>query len=332
MKSAGAGTLAALAGGQFYRADLYDFVLAGGSTSRFTSAQVPLTWGANTYGTGLIIKRGALTQRIGVEVQTLDLEIAPQFDFVGTAPTFGGLPFLQAARSGVLDSAHVIWYKAFFTAWGPSITEGIPWFQGRVGPLKVGRSGAQVPIISDTALLNVPMPRNLFQPGCVHTVYDAGCTLLKATFQQSGSASGTPTVTQMNTNLTRADGYFDLAVVTFTSGPNNGLTRLVKRYLNASGSITFIQPLPTAPASGNTFNIVPACKKTQAACSNTNVANGPAFNNLTHFRGYPYVPVPDTLYGGAASMNANVAPGSQGGPASGSAVGGSSDRPGSFRP
>lgn len=113
MKSASGATQAILAAGQYYRADLYDFALVTGTTLRYTSAdmQPAPKFGGNTYQTGLTIRRAALTQKVGLEVQTLNLEIAPQADNPAGPVTIGGQPFLSAARGGLLDGeigrAHV---------------------------------------------------------------------------------------------------------------------------------------------------------------------------------------------------------------------------------
>jgi hypothetical protein len=48
-------------------------------------------------------------------------------------------------------------------------------------------------------------------------------------------------------------------------------------------------PFPYVPEAGDTFNLVPGCDGRQVTCS-------AKFNNIVHFRGYPYIPVPETTY------------------------------------
>lgn len=327
MKTASVATKAILAAGLYYKVELYDIAIPGGSTYRFTSAQVPVKIGANTYGTGLTINRGPISQKAGLEVQSFDLRLTPQWDSPDAPILISGVPLLQAVKLGILDDAHVTMYKGFFNMpSGVALLDTSPgavtWASGRVNTANADRMSAYISINDDIEILNVAMPRNVVQPGCLHQVYDAGCTLSAATFTQTGTLSGTPTQLTFNTNLTRANGYFDLGVITFTSGPNNGLKYVVKSYLNASGAITLIRPAFLVPASGNTFSIVPACKKTQDACANTNVANGPAFNNAAHFRGAPYVPEPETLYAGNTQTTQVGTPGRQGGTGSGTSFSG----------
>jgi uncharacterized phage protein (TIGR02218 family) len=187
----------------------------------------------------------------------------------------------------------------------------VPWFQGRVADVKCGRFAAKITVNSDLELLNIAMPRNVVQTGCVHTLYDAGCTLLKSSFQVSGSVSSLGSAAnKINTGLTQADGYFDLGVITFTSGALNGRSFTVKSFLHAGGAVTTIAPL-VGVASSDTFTIVPGCDKQQATCN-------AKFSNLAHFRGYPYVPVPETLYDGGTQTGTVPTIGGQGGAPAGS--------------
>ncbi len=323
MKSASAATLAILATGRYVIANLYQIDLANGAgTVYLTSADTDLTISGNTYSSNLVIERGAFTQKIGLEVGTLDLTIYPRFDTGLSHTLFSGFNILQATNLGILDNARVTWSKAFLASWADTSPGLVVWNQFRVNNAQAGRQFAQLRLATDVEILNVPMPKNIVQSGCIHTLFDAGCGLNPASFQISGAVTGSPTVSTISTNLTQANGYFDLGRMTFTSGVNNGLKRAVKSYVNASGQLTLIAPLPAAPTAGDTFTILPSCQKTQAACSNTNPALGPAFNNLVRFRGYPYVPVPETLYDGGVSANNAVAPtgGSQGGSVVGSTV------------
>jgi len=327
MLTASAATKAILAAGMYLKAEFYKITLIGGTILYFTSWDVPLTVGGNLYKTGLTIHRGPISRKAGLEVQTLELTIAPQDDNPGGVVTVGGFPFLQAVNAGVFDAALILFSKGFFNMPVPPATIDttpglVPCFQGEVNDATAGRFTASIKIESDSAQLNVAMPKNVIQTGCVHSLFDAGCALVKAAFTTSGAASGTPGVLQFNTNLTQVNGYFDLGVVTWTSGPNSGLSFPVKSHLNASGQVTLAKPMPNAPAAGNTFTIVPACLKTKAACSNASAAVSAPFNNLVHFRGMPFVPVPETLYDGGTSAGAAPAIAGQGGPGTGSSFGG----------
>jgi uncharacterized phage protein (TIGR02218 family) len=319
MKAASPATLAILAAGQYFKAELYSFVLSNGVTYNFTTSQVPLTVSGVTYQTGLVIVRQQLTQKVGLEVQSLELDISMQLDNPSGPVQIAGVSFLQAAAARVFDAARVTMYKIFLSNWNDTSPGAVKWFQGRVNLVVVGRQTAIITINADTEMLNVAMPGNILQPGCLHEVFDAGCTLQAMNFNWFGNVTANPltggnTTLQFNTTLTQVSGYFNLGIITFNSGANAGLSFSVSTYLSANGSIRPIRPLPSAPVVGDAFRIRPNCLKTMVACANTNPALGPPYNNLVHWRGYKFIPNPETLYDGGTAPGAAANPiGGQGG-------------------
>jgi hypothetical protein len=342
VKVASAGTLAILATGQYTKFEFYKFVLPNLGTFFFHNADTgPLVIAtpaavAGTYLPGLTIVRSSFTQKTGLDVQSVDLTIQPQSDNPGGAVTLAGGAFLSQIRAGGFDGGIVTISKGFFNhpAIGASIDLSpgvVPWFQGVVDEVQIGRFSVDVTVHDTAQLLNVMMPRNILQAGCVHEVFDAGCTLLASTFTVTGSISGGITANGFNTGLTQATGYWQRGIIKFTSGVLNGSSYVVSAYNNTSGAITTVIPLAAAPSIADTFSIRPNCLKSQAACSNTNAALGPAFNNLTHYRGAPYVPQPETLYDGGTSATTAPTLGGQGGQGAGSPFGGGAG-PGTYVP
>lgn len=331
MKGASAATLAILAGGKYLRADLYDITLQNGSAYHFTSFDVPLSAAIhpsatlNTYLTGLTIARGSTTQEVGLNVQEMELTVSAAWDNPGGAVQIGGYPLIQAARIGLLDGATVLYSKLYmnFPAVGVALDtspKAVAWFQGNVAEIDpVGRFSLVLKIACGLQFLNVQMPRNLYQSGCSHTVYDAGCTLLKSAFSSTWTVTGTPNTTTFSSTSTKADGYYDLGVMTFTGNVTAslaGVSRTIKRYVNSFGQFQNSTPFPVLPAAGDTFVTYPGCDRTQATCSGK-------FSNLAHFKGEPYVPVTETLYdGGTSNPPSPSSPGSQAGSTIGSRVGG----------
>jgi len=286
-----------LASGQFHTAELYTIELPppASTTLRFTTWDAPCTVARQTYYPHLLIKRGSVVQRVGVDVQTLTLDLYPQVD--GDTITIAGVPILQACRLGYLDSCRILMSKLFMASPGDVSAGAVPWFQGRVSDVDATRIAARVTIESDMALLNIAMPRNLIQVGCTHRLFDDGCTLDSASWVVAGAvATVNVDRTAITTNLTQANGWFDLGVLTWTSGDLSGLVCAVKSYLNSSGAVTFLRQLPRAPVASDTFTILPGCDKQKATCSGK-------FSNLTHFRGFPYVPRPETPYSGSTRVH-----------------------------
>ena len=306
MKAASPALQAILSSGVAHRRDLYTITLAGSAgTFRFSSGEIPITVGGQTFGTQLLIKRGSTRQKAGLEVQALDLEMAPQFDHPDGELNLNGVPFLQAVNAGALDGARVLLEKAFLSSLDDTSPGTLAWFQGRVAAAHAGGQVARVVVHSDLELLNTAMPRHVYQAGCLHTLYGPSCGLTRSVFELAGTVASGATVLSIPSNLTNADGYFDLGIVRFTSGVNNGIPRVVRSYLNASGQLRLVAPLPSVPAAGDQFVVAPGCDKRQATCSSK-------FSNLARFRGYPYVPVPETLYDGGAASGTAPAPGYQG--------------------
>lgn len=331
MKAASAAALAIISSGNVLRADVYSITLSTGATSYFTSYESSITTAIfpsailNTYLKGWTIKRGATTQSVGLDAQELDLTISPKWDNSGGPPLIAGYTLMQAARLGILDNAKVSYAKMFLSipvGIAPLDTspKGVAFFQGVVSDIDVGRFSVQLKISSNILVLSqVQMPRNLWQAGCVHTVYNAGCAILKSSFTSSGTVGTVTNSSLFNTNLTQADDYFDLGVITFTSGLNNGFQTTVKSFLHTSGVVQTMLPFPSSVVAGDTFTIYPGCDRLQGTC----VAK---FSNLIHFKATPYVPVPETLYDGGTSnpSSQNGGNGSVGqlGNISGSQIGG----------
>lgn len=324
MKPASSAALAIMAAGQMKRIDLYAITLAGGSPTYYlTGHQVPVPFGNQLYQTGYVIKRGALKQAAGLEVQQMQLTLTPNANNSTGVPLIAGFPLLKAAALKIFDNARVLYSKMFLNDFNDLTPGAVPWFQGRVGQVDIDRLSLNLQVNSDIQTLNAQGPPNLIQKGCSHVLFDAGCGLIPSSFQVSGTVTTGSTVLNVNTNLTQPDFYFSLGRIKFISGANAtnpSTTYFVKFYQNASGQIQLVRPLPNVPQAGDLFVVLPGCPKTMAACSNTSAAVSPPFNNLKRFRGMPFVPVPETLYDGGTVQRPSPSRGYDGSAAVGSIV------------
>jgi len=164
---------------------------------------------------------------------------------------------------------------------------GVTLFHGRLSTVdQVGRTSAKVTVASDLVLLDMDMPRNLYAPTCLHTLYDSGCGLARGTYATSGAAGAGSTTSRIN--FSGALALHAQGSIVFTSGANANLRATVKSAA-AGVSLTLIYPLPTAPAAGDAFTVYAGCDHTSATCQTR-------FNNLANFRGFPYVPPPQVAY------------------------------------
>lgn len=288
MKSASSGLIGLLnSSQQFFMAELYEFtIVSSGTVYRYTSADADIVLGGHVYSSkGPIFKRSDIVSAIGLEVDELSLDVSATLDMM-----LEGQPWLVAVCAGALDSATVTVQRVFMPTWGDTSLGAVPIFAGRVADADIDATTAYLTVKSWLDLLNIKMPRNLYQPGCLYTVFDSGCTLNPAAFQVSTTVStayGTPSRTIIPiAYASPSPGYFEQGQATFVSGANAGLTRTIK-YNAFAHSITLMMPLPVAPANGDACILLPGCPKTQYACDTK-------FNNRANFRGYPYIPVAET--------------------------------------
>ena len=160
-------------------------------------------------------------------------------------------------------------------------------FSGRVSDVSGSRSSVKVDVKSDIELLNVSSPRNIYQAGCMRTLYDDGCKVNREKFTVNGRVTeNSQTGTVLKHNLTQPDGWFSQGVIKFTSGRNAGLSRTVK--VHSGNTFEFALRLPFPPQAGDVFKVYPGCNKRQDTCKNK-------FNNIVHFRGFPFIPSADTV-------------------------------------
>ncbi|HVA15464.1 MAG TPA: DUF2163 domain-containing protein [Stellaceae bacterium] len=289
MKPASTALQALLASRQFYAADLYTFTLNGGGLLRYCGGDRDIVSGGNLFtSNGPRIDRkdnkAKCHWKIGVAVDTLVFDVMPQ-----AADMVNGQPFLAACVQGAFDGAELQLERAFMASYGDTSTGTVIMFVGRVAEIDLGRAVATFTINSHLELLNLQLPRNLWQPGCVNSLGDASCGVNLASFSIAGSAAAGSSASVVAASLSQVTGYFDQGKIAFSSGANAGLTRSVKSWIAGSpGSIALLAPFPNAAASGDAFAIYPGCDKTLGA-------NGCAkFANTARFKGYPYVPAPDT--------------------------------------
>jgi uncharacterized phage protein (TIGR02218 family) len=268
---------------QLRMADAFLFTLQNGATLGYTNIDVTFSYGGQTYLANSILIDGLKYKAaIGLEVDHQQITVAARAtDTIG-----GGAPFLQALREGAFDGCEIVRYRVFFSdRLGGTAVGAATLFKGRLGSIdEIGRTGAKLTVNSDLVLLDVDMPRNLYQPTCLHTLYDVGCTLNKSTFGTNGAVGAGSTASTIY--WSGASTNFAQGTITFLSGVLTGVTATVGSAVNGS-ALNMINPLAAAPAPGDAFTVYFGCDHTPATCQNK-------FGNFANFRGFPYVPPPQT--------------------------------------
>jgi uncharacterized phage protein (TIGR02218 family) len=273
---------------QYYVADLLTILQANGTITRLTSADFDVTSVSQVDGLshtfsskGPPFTRTKTKVIVGLEIDSLTITMMPD----PILHSLGSQPWPAAAATGAFDEARIVLERAFMASWGDTSAGTLIQFSGRVGQATPSRSTLVLQVNSDLELLSAQTPRNTYQPGCVHTLFDTGCGLVKATFAITGSAQAGSTIALLNTTLAQATGYFDLGTIVFTSGVLNGQTYTVKKFTSATSFIP-ARPFASAPGTGDTFTAYPGCDKLSSTCL-------AKFANLARFRGYPLIPTPE---------------------------------------
>lgn len=271
----------------FYITDLYKITLTDGTVLRYTSADIALTVGDAHY-TPLAIERDGTTQTNDISVDEMHLTIIVDKEQRLDSET----TIMQAIVAGRFADAEVELHRLFspqpFTMFTGRIDPdyALLWWLGRLNIERAGGITIEATVASMTELLNVKFPTHLYYPPCIYTLGDASCGVNVEKFRKRGTVTG-GTRSVIETDLSLANGHLAQGSITFTSGRNAGVTRTIRT--NERGVITVVMPFYYLPDAGDAFNVLPACDKSMDCCKQR-------FDNLPHFRGYPFIPVPETAY------------------------------------
>ena len=240
------------------------------------SSAYPGDDGLTYYASGIQFTRSKIKTIVGVQVDELEIT------FYGNGNTpVNGVPFLQAAVGNYLDGAQVKVLRAFMSTFG-TVVGSIVQFVGIVSQVDAGRTQARVKVSSNLQLLNIRMPKNVWQPTCINNLYQSPCNLSRTAFAEIGTLAATSgsSALLLNSASAKPAGYYNLGYVTFTNGANSGVSRTVKNFVG--GTFTLMNPLPNAPMAGDAFNAYVGCDRQLTTCT--------SYGNAANFRGMPFVP------------------------------------------
>ena len=173
-------------------ADCFTFTLATGTILAYTNVDQPVVYNGFAF-----LADGPLVQGLKYKA-SVGLEVDKQQITIAARPTdlVNGSPFLNALRDGAFDGATVQRDRVFMSALGRTPVGGVTLFHGRVSTIDdVGRTSATITVASDLVVLDYDMPRNLYSPTCLHTLYDSGCGVISAAYAASGTVGAGSTAT-----------------------------------------------------------------------------------------------------------------------------------------
>jgi uncharacterized phage protein (TIGR02218 family) len=269
---------------QFVMADLYTFTLAGGArVLRYSAAPTAIVANGYLFTAGPKFERSKTKVVIGTQVDELDIKIHPDAtDLVGSAP------FLKAAWQGQFDGAVLQLERAFMGAeggYGDTTAGTVILFSGRISDIDCSRTGIQIKCRSHLELLNIQMPRRLWQSSCTHVFGDAMCLFNRSSLAVTFAAGSGSTTTVIRGAPMTTTPYTQGTIIAVT-GANAGYSRTISSFVSG-GAVTVKLAFLSPVAAGDQFQLLPGCDRTLATCTNV-------FNNADHFGGFPYIPTPET--------------------------------------
>ena len=282
MKAASAAMIALLGSSdQFIMADLYTITLVGGSVLRYSAAPTALTANGCTFALGPKFERSKTKVVIGTQVDELEVTLYPE-----TTDLIGGASFLEAAWQGQLDGALLQLERAFMPTYGDTSPGTVVLFAGRISDIDCTRTGIDIKCRSHLELLNIQMPRRLWQSSCTHVFGDAMCQFDRSALQATFAVGPGSTQVQIATSVSPSPAtLYAQGTITGVTGANAGSSRTVA---SMEGGWVYVKLAFLSPVLiGDEFQLLPGCDRTLATCENV-------FNNTTHFGGFPFIPTPET--------------------------------------
>lgn len=269
---------------QLRKIDLYTITLSDGTVFRWSGGDEPVRLGSTLWVLGPIMRRTRTRTNSTLEVDTCNVSFSAPPGF-----TINGTPLIQFIAAGGFDNARLRLDRAFSA--GP----GTPWqgalnrFTGGLGATSGGRHEKYVQGRNDVELLNIMVPRNVYQAPCLNSIFDTDCGLSRDDYVVTGQATSAADANGTSFSHDVAGlGVDELALgdVLFTTGANTGIRRTVAA--NQVSDMTVIDAWPFPVAPGDQFTAWPGCDNLLDTCTSR-------YSNRARFRGMPFVPTAETV-------------------------------------
>ena len=129
----------------------------------------------------------------------------------------------------------------------------------------------------------------LYRATCDAELGDARCrvNLSDARWRTSGTVASVLEPARLRVSLddTVAGGWFSGGVLSWTGGPNDAFTAIVRAHVHDYSGVTLDlwEPPPRAVTSGDAFRLTAGCDKRFSTCR-------VKFANAANFQGFPHMP------------------------------------------
>jgi uncharacterized phage protein (TIGR02218 family) len=250
----------------------------------FTSIDRDLTVDGVTYEAASGITPSQIESRLDTSVPNLELTSFLDSERITEADLL----------AGKWDAANVVIFEVNYA----DLSQGITVLRtGTIGEVTAGATTFRAEQRGLAQLLQQSIGR-VFAAACDANLGDARCKLDLAPLTVTG------TIDLLNSRRIFGDSgrsevedRFGAGVITWLTGANAGLSMEIAQF-HVGGGIVLHLPMPYDIAIGDTYSMVPGCRKRRTEdCS-------VKFNNVVNHRGFPDVPGNDKVLGNATASDA----------------------------
>lgn len=245
-----------------------------GQSFGFTDHDVDIVFddgnGQLTYEAETGYSRTAITKSLGLGVDNIDLQGFLTSDAISE----------EDLRAGRWDNAQIFISLVNYK----DLSQGqLKLLRGTLGEVAIGDDSYNVELRS----LSQPWQQTItrvYTPNCTADLGDNRCKVALSAFRQTGSvASLVDARTITTTGITGTDDFHNYGLLTFTSGPNEGVSLEINDWVQSSSTLKTWLGFPFEPQVGDTIEVIPGCNKSTDHCINK-------FDNIENYRGFPTVP------------------------------------------
>ncbi|MBN2568123.1 MAG: DUF2163 domain-containing protein [Deltaproteobacteria bacterium] len=263
MKSASADYIAKEESSQRKPVELYHIWRDGGENWRYTSGDVSVSFGGNTYAPATL-KRGVAKYDSQLEVTTMTVEAQ-----------YAETPFIQFIANNPIETFWIQISKLFRDQ--DPLEAGVI-FIGQIKNVSFKGVQAGVECVGFEHFLKMPVPVFRYQLSCNHNLFDEKCKVVKASYKNTTTVSLDAT----GCILTSADfGAFDEGYFTYGRVEFNNTYRTI---ISHSGNTVTLAYKFITLETGNSVDVYPGCDGEIETCRDK-------FSNVNQFLGFPYIPL-----------------------------------------
>ncbi len=251
-------------------AELVKITRTDGAIIAFTTHDADLILDGVTYKADGSFSSGRMDQAASLKADDYDVTGFLQSEAIDE----------EDLSKGLYDHARI---DVFVCNWADVSQGVVPLRRGWLGEIAVegGRYTASLRGLHDLLKQRVG---ETYTPECRYDLGDGRCGVALAALTVSGTVTSVEDTQRFSdTARSESSGFFNDAVLTWTSGANAGAKREV--YSWDLDSLTFVLwlPMENPIAVGDAYEVAPGCDKRFATCRSR-------FNNGANYGGFPHLP------------------------------------------